>query len=35
MICTACRIVQVGGIKEDKMEMSCSTCSGDRNKDGV
>jgi len=35
MICTAYRIVLVGGIKETAMGGPCSTYSGYRNKDGV
>jgi len=35
MICSAYRIVLVGGIKENEMGGPCSTYSGYRNKDGV
>jgi hypothetical protein len=35
MICTAYRIVLVGGIKGNEMGGPCSTYSGYRNKDGV
>jgi hypothetical protein len=35
VICTAYRILLVGGIKENEMGGPCSTYSGYRNEDGV